>query len=156
MDICLMHFSSVICPLRKPSLACEGHNIDVRPLQKFFCLFFYLYFWPCWVFVAAQGLSLDVVSQGYSWLLWAGFSYYRGFSCCRSQALGPTGFGRCRTRTQLFLCGTWDLPRPGVEPVSPALTGRFLTTRPARKSWGLFFFFFELLLWLKCQHLSFF
>ena len=31
-----MHFSSIICPLRKPSLACEGNNIDVRPLQKFF------------------------------------------------------------------------------------------------------------------------
>ena len=24
----------------------------------------------------------------------------------------------------------WDLPRPGIEPVSPALVGRFLTTGP--------------------------
>ena len=25
-------------------------------------------------------------------------------------------------------CGTWDPPRPGIEPVSPALAGGFLTT----------------------------
>ena len=27
----------------------------------------------------------------------------------------------------------WDLPRPGLEPVSPALAGGFLTTAPPRK-----------------------
>ena len=27
----------------------------------------------------------------------------------------------------------WDLPRPGLEPVSPALAGRFLTTEPTGK-----------------------
>ena len=29
--------------------------------------------------------------------------------------------------------GMWDLPRPGLEPVSPALTGRFSTTAPPGK-----------------------
>ena len=29
----------------------------------------------------------------------------------------------------------WDLPGPGIEPVSPALAGRFLTTVPPGKSW---------------------
>ena len=33
----------------------------------------------------------------------------------------------CGSRTQL-LRGMWDLPRPGLEPVSPALAGRFSTT----------------------------
>ena len=28
----------------------------------------------------------------------------------------------------------WDLPRPGIKPVSPALAGRFLTTGPPGKS----------------------
>ena len=28
----------------------------------------------------------------------------------------------------------WDLPGPGLEPVSPALAGRFLTTTPPGKS----------------------
>ena len=30
----------------------------------------------------------------------------------------------------------WDLPGPGLEPVSPALTGGFLTTAPPGKSQG--------------------
>ena len=28
----------------------------------------------------------------------------------------------------------WDLPRPGLKPISPALAGRFLTTAPPGKS----------------------
>ena len=39
----------------------------------------------------------------------------------------------CGSRAQL-LRGIWDLPRPGLEPVSPALAGGFLTTVPAGKS----------------------
>ena len=31
------------------------------------------------------------------------------------------------------LCGTWDPPRPGLEPVSPALAGRLPTTAPPGK-----------------------
>ena len=31
------------------------------------------------------------------------------------------------------LRGTWDHPRPGLEPVSPALAGRFSTTAPPGK-----------------------
>ena len=38
----------------------------------------------------------------------------------------------CGSRAQL-LRGTWDLPRPGLEPVSPALAGRLSTTAPPGK-----------------------
>ena len=38
----------------------------------------------------------------------------------------------CGSRAQL-LRGTWDLPRPGLEPASPALAGRFSTTEPPGK-----------------------
>ena len=38
----------------------------------------------------------------------------------------------CGPRAQL-LRGMWDLPRPGLEPVSPALAGRFSTTVPPGK-----------------------
>ena len=38
----------------------------------------------------------------------------------------------CGSRTQL-LHGMWDLPRPGLEPVSSALAGRFSTTVPPGK-----------------------
>ena len=38
----------------------------------------------------------------------------------------------CGSRAQL-LRGMWDLPRPGLEPVSPALAGRFSITAPPGK-----------------------
>ena len=38
----------------------------------------------------------------------------------------------CGSRAQL-LRGMWDPPRPGLEPVSPALAGRFSTTVPPGK-----------------------
>ena len=38
----------------------------------------------------------------------------------------------CGSRAQLF-CSMWDLPRPGLEPVSSALAGRFSTTAPPGK-----------------------
>ena len=38
----------------------------------------------------------------------------------------------CGSRAQL-LRSTWYLPRPGLEPVSPALAGRFSTTAPPGK-----------------------
>ena len=34
----------------------------------------------------------------------------------------------------LFLQSMWDLPRRGMEPMSPALAGRFFTTEPSGKS----------------------
>ena len=38
----------------------------------------------------------------------------------------------------------WDLPGAGLEPVSPALAGRFLTTAPPGKSLPRDFFFSNL------------
>ena len=38
----------------------------------------------------------------------------------------------CGSRAQL-LRGMWDLPRPGLEPMSPALAGRFSITAPPGK-----------------------
>ena len=44
----------------------------------------------------------------------------------------------CGSRAQR-LRGMWDLPRPGLEPVSPALAGRFSAAAPQGKP--NFFFF---------------
>ena len=82
--------------------------------------------------------------------VWA--SHCGGFSCCGAQALGARAsvvvvrgltscgsqalerrFSSCGTRA-LLLHGMWDLPGPGLEPVSLALAGGFLTTEPPRKS----------------------
>ena len=38
---------------------------------------------------------------------------------------------------QALLRGTWDLPGPGIEPVSPALSGGFLTPEPPGKPFFL-------------------
>ena len=67
-----------------------------------------------------------------------------GFSCCGAQALGHVGFSSCTSSRapELSSCGTraqllhsvWDLPGPEIEPMSPALAGRFLTTEPPGKS----------------------
>ena len=48
----------------------------------------------------------------------------------------------CGSRAQL-LRGMWDLPRPGLEPVSPALAGRLSTTAPPGKPcFTILFIFF--------------
>ena len=62
----------------------------------------------------------------------------------------------CGSRAQL-LRGMWDPPRPGLEPVSPALAGRFSTTAPPGKPCfildigfgGLLFFFINLTIGLS-------
>ena len=65
----------------------------------------------------------------------------RAFSSCGKRGplfiavRGPLQTRRlsnCGSRAQL-LRGMWDLPRPGLEPVSPALAGRFSTTAPPGK-----------------------
>ena len=43
----------------------------------------------------------------------------------------------CGSRAQL-LRGMWDPPRPGLEPVSPELAGRFSTTAPPGKPYKRF------------------
>ena len=55
----------------------------------------------------------------------------RGLSSCGSWALERrlSSYG---TRASL-LRGMWDLPRPGLEPMSPGLAGGFLTTAPPGK-----------------------
>ena len=126
----------------------------------FLYLFIYfIYFWLRWVFVAVRGLSLVAASRGYSslrcpsfslrWLLLlrtralgtqASVAVTRGLSCCGSRALEQR-LSSCGAWAQL-LHGMWDLPGPGLEPMSPALAVGFLTTAPPGKSLaGLFYLF---------------
>ena len=76
-------------------------------------------------------------------------SRHSGFSSCGSQALEHR-LGSCGARAQL-LRGMWDLPGPGIEPVSPALAGRFISTVPPGRPMDfifivaiLFYFVFSL------------
>ena len=89
------------------------------------------------------GFLLIVASGDYSLLQCAGFSLrwllllrstgsrLMGFSSYGAWAL-ECRLGSCGVRAQL-LHGMWDLPGPGLEPVSPALAGGFLTTAPLGK-----------------------
>ena len=103
----------------------------------FFCFvlvfcYLFIYFWLHWVFVAVRGLSLVAASGGYSSLQCEGFSLW-WLLLLQSTGSRCMGFSSCDSQAQL-LRGMWDLPRPGLEPMSPALAGGFLTTAPPGKS----------------------
>ena len=110
-----------------------------------------------YLFLAGQALH-RCVGLFSSWSEWgplsgcsARVSHCSGFSCCGAQALEHLGFllvarglsncdsrvpehrlNCCDARAQ-FLHGMGTLPRPGIEPVSLALQGGFLTTGPSGK-----------------------
>ena len=129
-------------------------NFFLKPTQSFFFfinLFIYFYFWLRQVFAAAHGFSLVAASGAYSSLPCTGFSLQwllllrsmgsrRELSCCGLPALEHRlcSYGAWAQ----LLRGMWDLPGPGLEPVSPALAGGFLTTAPPGKSsYGYFYLF---------------
>ena len=99
------------------------------------------------------GLSLVATRRGYSLLQCAGFSLWwllllrsmgsrrAGFSSCGSQA-PEHRLSSCDARAQL-LRSMWDLPGPGLESVSPALAGGFLTPAPPRKSTTYLYIWFD-------------
>ena len=110
-------------------------------------------------FLAALGLSLpragflQLRQAGATLCCGARASHCGGFSCCGARALGTRasvvvarrpqssrasvvivcGLSSCGARAQL-LCSMWDLPGPGIEPLSPALAGGFSTIAPPGKS----------------------
>ena len=100
----------------------------------------YIYFWLCWVFVSVRGLSLLAASGGHSSSWSAGLSLSRPLVA--EHRLQTRRLSSCGSRAQL-LRGMWDLPRLGLEPVSPALAGRFSTTVPPGKPYILFYILFH-------------
>ena len=124
-----------------------------RYIQFSFFIYKFIYFILFILFLAALGLHCRTQSFS-SCGAWA--SHCGGFSCCGAWALGTWasvvvahGLSSCGSRAlecrlsscgawAQLLCGKWDLPRPGLEPMSPALTGGFLTTEPPAKPWFSF------------------
>ena len=82
----------------------------------------------CLIFGCA-GSSLLSRKQGLPFIAVLGFSL-QWFLLLKALGRGPVV---CGTQA-LLLCGMWNLPRPGTEPMSPALAGRFLSTIPLGKS----------------------
>ena len=75
----------------------------------------------CRLLIAEHGLKSVRISVAVAY----------GLSSCNSWTLEHR-LNSCSTWVQL-LCGMWDLPGPGIKPMSPALAGRFSTTEPPRK-----------------------
>ena len=91
--------------------------------------------------VQLQRVGATVHSGGWS-------SHCSGFSCgtcalgARTSVVAALGLSSGGAQVQL-LCGMWNVPGPGIKPMSPALAGGFLSTIPSRNS-----FFKNLFIWL--------
>ena len=107
------------------------------------------------LFIFGCAGSFCWVSRGHS--SWTCGPLCSGFSCCSVWALECAAFSSCSTwpssrgsqalghrlnswgaRVHL-LHGMWDLLRPGIEPMSSALAGRFFTTEPPGKPCSVIF-----------------
>ena len=105
-------------------------------------LFTYLLMTVLGLCCCTQSFSASVHSAqashcgGFSGVTWALGTWASVFTACR---LNNCGFWVLEHRLSscgtwaLLLRGFWDLPRPGMEPMSPALAGKFLTTREVHK-----------------------
>ena len=125
----------------------------------FYLLYLCTYFWLCRVFTAARGLSLVVASAVWVWgaiCRVAGASHRRGLSCCRAQAPGHAGSVAVAPWRRCSMAG--NLPGPGMEARSSALSG-FLTTDPPGKSPHLVLVFIFLMIsnleQLSCTYWTF-
>ena len=85
-----------------------------------------------------EGVSITYVHLLLDYTLF--FFFFFLASRCRTQVLGTQAsvaaalrLNSCGTWAWL-LQGMWNLPRPGIKPVSPTLAGGFLSTAPSRKS----------------------
>ena len=110
------------------SLSQSAQNLV--PHTLFFIIFIYLFI-GCAGSSLLRGLSLAAARGGYFGCgAWA--SHCSGFSCLQRMGSGCIGFSSCGAWAKL-LHGMWNPPRPGIEPMSPALVCGFFTTGPPGK-----------------------
>ena len=103
----------------------------------FFFNFLFYYLFIIFLFLAVLGLRFCVRAFSSCGEWGPLFITVRGpltiaASLVVEQRLQTLRLSSCGSRAQL-LRGMWDLPRPGLEPVSPALAGRFSSTAPPGK-----------------------
>ena len=100
-------------------------------------IYLFIYFWLCWVFVSVLGLFSSGGKRGPLFIAVRG-PLTIAASLVAEHRLQTHRLSSCGSRAQL-LRGMWDLPRPGLKPVSPALAGGFSTTAPPGKPGFAFF-----------------
>ena len=88
--------------------------------------FIYLFIFGC--------VGSSFLCEGFLQFWQAGATLHRGAQASPvvEHRLQTRRLSSCGSRAQP-LCGMWDLPRPGLEPMCPALAGRFSTTAPPGK-----------------------
>ena len=110
-------------------------------------MYWYIYFWLYWVFIAVWAFSSCREQRLFSSCALQA-SHCNGSPWCWPQALGHAGFSNCGLSNyssqalehRLSHCGTWayllhsmwDVPQPGIKPISLALASKFFTIEP----WG--------------------
>ena len=122
-------------------------------MQPLFIIIFLSYYLFIYLFLAVLGLRFCVRAFSNRGKRGPLFIAVRGpltvaASLVAEHRLQTRRLSSCGTRAQL-LRGMWDLPRPGLEPVSPASAGRFLTTEPPGKPY-FFLNLFLAALGLRC------
>ena len=112
----------------------RGDRDEVRMAFLFFLIFIYLFIY---LFMAVLGLRFcarafsSCGKRGPLFIAVCG-PLTIAASLVAEHRLQTRRLSSCGTRAQL-LRGMWDLPRPGLEPMSSALAGRFSTTAPPGK-----------------------
>ena len=95
-------------------------------------------------FCCCAGFSLVVASRGYTLVVVRGLLIVVASLVAEHGALGHAGFSGCGSwalEHRLNSCGPqaqllrsmWGLPGSGIQPMSPALAGRFFTTEALEK-----------------------
>ena len=122
-------------PVHKVDTTCEKklcssvYSVSCWP-PLFVCLFFlinlFIYFWLCWVFVFCARAFPSCGKRGPLFIAVRRPPTIAG-SLVAEHRLQTRRLSSCGSRAQL-LRGTRDPPRPGLEPMCPALAGRLSTT----------------------------
>ena len=141
-----------ISPIAALKIASKIFLIKCWRFYLFIYLFLFTYLFGCVGSSLLHMGFLQLHRAGATLRCGARASHCSGFSCCGARALGAQAsvvvahglsscgswglerrLSSCCSRAQL-LRSMWDLPRPGLEPVSPALADGFLTTALPGKS----------------------
>ena len=137
----------------------KGKYSFMQLIKNIYILF--VSFWLCWVFAAEPGLSLVAGSGGYFSLWCSGFSLLRllllwsvgsrcsGFSSCglrQSQLAGSRVWAQQVCIWAQSLHGVWNLPGPGIEPLTPTLAGQLFPAVPGKSCLIALFRF------MSCDH----
>ena len=114
------------------------------PTHIQFILFFriiYLFIFGCSRSSLLRGLFSSCGDQGFSlrWLLLLRGTRSRAHGLQYLRLMGSRARASSYGAGPQLLCSMWDLPGSGIEPVSPALAGRFIfTVLPGKSSSFIF------------------